>query len=149
MECVASVKSLPALNHSVVYIFFPFGIPPPPIGCATIYEVCSASELIFWQNYIPNLYHLSPMKIILCTVHLLICEMVPSLPCHQSITSSSVYSAEHKVKMNNLEKWFLPQLILIWFHTNVGYDNIWSKFDFHGPGLKVKFIVAIFRKTLS
>ena len=23
-------------------------------------------------------------------------------------------------------------------HTNVGYDNISSKFDFQGPGLKVK-----------
>ena len=32
-------------------------------------------------------------------------------------------------------------------HTNVGYDNISSKFDFQSPGLKVKVIVAIFRKT--
>ena len=38
--------------------------------------------------------------------------------------------------------------ILILRHTNVGYDNISSKFDFQGPGLKVKVIVtvAIFRK---
>ena len=28
------------------------------------------------------------------------------------------------------------------------YDNISSKFDFQGPGLKVKVTVAIFRKTL-
>ena len=31
-------------------------------------------------------------------------------------------------------------------HTNVGYDNISSKFDFQGPSLKVKVTVAIFRK---
>ena len=36
--------------------------------------------------------------------------------------------------------------ILIQLHTNVGYDNISSKFDFQGPSLKVKVIVAIFRK---
>ena len=30
-----------------------------------------------------------------------------------------------------------------------GYDNISSKFDFQGPGLKVKVTVAIFIKTLS
>ena len=89
------------------------------------------------------------MKIILCTVNLLNWEMVPSLPCLQSIMSSSVYSAEHKVKMDNLEKWFLQQLILIWLHMNVEYDNISSKFDFHGPGLKVKVTVAILRKTLA
>ena len=34
-------------------------------------------------------------------------------------------------------------------HTNVGCDNILSKFDVQGPGLKVKVTVAIFRKTLS
>ena len=28
--------------------------------------------------------------------------------------------------------------ILIYLHTNVGYDNISSRFDFQGPGLKVK-----------
>ena len=28
-------------------------------------------------------------------------------------------------------------------HTNVGYDNILSKIDFQGPGLKVKVTVAI------
>ena len=39
--------------------------------------------------------------------------------------------------------------ILIWLHTNVGYDIILSKFDFQGPGLKVKVTVAIFRKTFS
>ena len=27
-------------------------------------------------------------------------------------------------------------------------DNIWSKLDFQGPGLKVKVTEAIFRKTL-
>ena len=32
------------------------------------------------------------------------------------------------------------------FHTNVGCDNISSKFDFQGPGLKFKVTVAIFRK---
>ena len=31
-------------------------------------------------------------------------------------------------------------------HTNVGYDNISSKFDFQGPGHKVKVTLAIFRK---
>ena len=31
-------------------------------------------------------------------------------------------------------------------HINVGYDNILSKIDFQGPGLKVKVTVAIFRK---
>ena len=39
--------------------------------------------------------------------------------------------------------------ILIELHTNVGYDNISSKFTFQGPGLKVKVTVAIFRKTFS
>ena len=34
-------------------------------------------------------------------------------------------------------------------HTNVGYDNISSKLHFQGPGLKLKVIVAIFRKALS
>ena len=29
---------------------------------------------------------------------------------------------------------------------NVGYDNISSKFNFQGPGLKVRATVAIFRK---
>ena len=28
-------------------------------------------------------------------------------------------------------------------------DNIWSKLDFQGPGLKVKVTVAIFRQNLS
>ena len=32
-------------------------------------------------------------------------------------------------------------------HTNVGYDNILSKFDYQGPGLKVKvaikFVIAL------
>ena len=31
-------------------------------------------------------------------------------------------------------------------HTNTGYDEILSIFDFQGPGLKVKVTVAIFRK---
>ena len=31
-------------------------------------------------------------------------------------------------------------------HINIGYYNISSKFDFQGPGLKVKVVVAIFRK---
>ena len=35
----------------------------------------------------------------------------------------------------------------IYFDTNVGYDNISSKFDFQCPGLKVKVTVAIFRKN--
>ena len=39
--------------------------------------------------------------------------------------------------------------ILIWLHKNVGYDNILSKFNFQGPGLKVKVTVAIFRKVFS
>ena len=34
-------------------------------------------------------------------------------------------------------------------HTNIGYDNISSKFNFQGPGLKVKVIVAVSRKDLS
>ena len=34
-------------------------------------------------------------------------------------------------------------------HSNVGYDNISSKFDFRDPGLKVKVVVAIFRTNLS
>ena len=33
--------------------------------------------------------------------------------------------------------------------TDVGFDNILSKFNFQGPGLKVKVTVAIFRKVLS
>ena len=33
-------------------------------------------------------------------------------------------------------------------HTNVGYDNISSKFDFQSPGLKMKVTVAIFRNTV-
>ena len=31
----------------------------------------------------------------------------------------------------------------------VEYDSISSKFDFQGPGLKVKVVEAMFRKTLS
>ena len=31
-------------------------------------------------------------------------------------------------------------------HINVGYDNISSKFDFQGLGLKAKVTAAIFRK---
>ena len=34
-------------------------------------------------------------------------------------------------------------------HTNAGYDNISTKFDFQGAALKIKGTVAIFRKTLS
>ena len=37
--------------------------------------------------------------------------------------------------------------ILIQFHTNVGYDNILSKFNVQGLGLKVKVTVASFRKN--
>ena len=33
------------------------------------------------------------------------------------------------------------------FNTSVGYDNISSKLNFQGPGLKVKVSVAIFRKN--
>ena len=33
-------------------------------------------------------------------------------------------------------------------HTNVGYDDILSKLNFQGSGLKVKVSVAIFRKTV-
>ena len=33
--------------------------------------------------------------------------------------------------------------ILMYPHTNIGYDNISSKFDFQGPALKVKVTVAI------
>ena len=38
---------------------------------------------------------------------------------------------------------------LLLLHTNVGFDNILSKFDSQGPGHKVKDTVAILRKTLS
>ena len=31
----------------------------------------------------------------------------------------------------------------------LGMRISWASFDFQGPGLKVKVIVAIFRKTLS
>ena len=42
-------------------------------------------------------------------------------------------------------------MIICWASSasNVGYDSISSKFDFQGPGSKVKVIVAFFRKTLS
>ena len=40
----------------------------------------------------------------------------------------------------------VPGLFSFFFHTNVGYDNISSKFDFHGPGLQVKVTAATFRK---
>ena len=32
-------------------------------------------------------------------------------------------------------------------HTDIGYDDLSSKFDFQGPELKVKITVAIFRKN--
>ena len=38
------------------------------------------------------------------------------------------------------------QWVLIWLHINVWYSNILSKFNFQVAGLKVKVIVAIFRK---
>ena len=36
--------------------------------------------------------------------------------------------------------------ILIQLHTNVLYDNISSKFNFRGTSIKVKVVLAIFRK---
>ena len=34
----------------------------------------------------------------------------------------------------------------IYLYTNVGYDNISSKFDFQDAGIKIKVIMAVFRK---
>ena len=61
--------------------------------------------------------------------------------CHDNILSN--------FQVSGLRSWLCvffvfkgnPFLLLI--HTNIGYDNISSKFDFQGPELKVKVIVAI------
>ena len=37
----------------------------------------------------------------------------------------------------------------MYLHTNVGYDNISSKFNFQGPGLKVKVTVDILEKIID
>ena len=41
------------------------------------------------------------------------------------------------------------RMILILYHTNVWFDNIFDKFEFERSRAKVKVTAAIFRKTLS
>ena len=43
---------------------------------------------------------------------------------------------------------FIYKPILIIYHINVKYDNILYKFEFGRSRVKVRVIVAIFRKTL-
>ena len=64
-----------------------------------------------------------------------------------------------RYKWNILERAIKPKskkkkkkkkkLVKLLLHTNVGYDNILSKFDFQGPGLKVKDTVASLEQMLS
>ena len=42
---------------------------------------------------------------------------------------------------------FISKPILIFFHTNVKYDNILDKFEFDCSRAKVKFTEAFLRKT--